>query len=125
MQNINGPNLCNEAKLRVLSIKYNIIETKILTDAEKGQIVYILRKSMIVNEYLFEFKRVKFPNNLCFTISINKVQGHNGSCRNRQYRTFHYTRGQYYVACSRVISEKTYLYMPLNKKLIILFIEKF
>lgn len=92
MRKLNASNLCNEAKFRVLSIKYNIIETKILTDTENGQILYIPRISMITNEYLFESKPVKSPNNLSFTIAINKIQGHNESGRNRKYRTFTYSR---------------------------------
>jgi ATP-dependent DNA helicase PIF1 len=55
--------------------KKNLIEAEILTGSASGQIVYIPRIPMIKNEYAFKFKRVQFPINFCFAMSIDKAQG--------------------------------------------------
>ncbi|KAF0703444.1 ATP-dependent DNA helicase [Aphis craccivora] len=68
---------------------------------------------MITNEYPFEFKRVQFPVKLCFAMSINKAQGQTMKAAGIDISDPCFTHGQFYVACSRVNSEKNlYIYAP-------------
>ncbi|XP_044019163.1 uncharacterized protein LOC122859540 [Aphidius gifuensis] len=111
MRNLNAPKLCNGTRLRIVSLKKNLIEAEILTGSASGQIVYIPRIPMITNEYPFEFKRVQFPIKLCFAMSINKAQGQTMKVSGIDNTDPCFTHGQFYVACSRVSSEKNlYIY---------------
>jgi ATP-dependent DNA helicase PIF1 len=56
-------------------LQNNIIETVILTEPAKGEIAFIPRISMIPSDLPFSFKRLQFPVNVSFAITINKAQG--------------------------------------------------
>lgn len=116
MRNLNAPKLCNGTRLKILSLKENLIEAEILTGSASGQMVYIPRIPMITNEYPFEFKRIQFPVKLCFAMSINKAQGQTMKVAGIDISDPCFTHGQFYVACSRVSSEKNlYIYAPGEK----------
>ena len=75
LRNINQPKLCNGTRLSVKKLTTNIIETKILTGPFKGEDVLIPRIPMIPIDMSYQFKRLQFPIQLAFAITINKAQG--------------------------------------------------
>ena len=53
----------------------NIIEAAILTGKHQGENVLLPRIPMIPTDTPFEFKRLQFPVQLAFAMTINKAQG--------------------------------------------------
>ncbi|XP_022164211.1 uncharacterized protein LOC111029506 [Myzus persicae] len=113
MRNLNAPKLCNGTRLRIVTMQRNVIEAKVLSGSAQGQVVFIPRIPMITNEYPFEFKRVQFPIKLCFAMSVNKAQRQTLNVAGLDITNPCFTRGQFYVACSRVSSAKL-LYVYAN-----------
>ncbi|KAJ8895238.1 hypothetical protein PR048_000563 [Dryococelus australis] len=87
LRNINQPRLCNGTRL---AGKY------------KGEDVLIPRIPMIPTDIPFEFKRLQFPVRLVFAMTINKYQGQSLSVCGINLENPCFSRGQLYVACSRV-----------------------
>jgi len=113
MRNLNASKLCNDTRLRIVTMQRNVIEAKILSGSAQDQVVFIPRIPMITNEYPFEFKRVKFPIKLCFAMSINKTQGQTLKVAGLDITNPCFTHGQFYVACSRVsLAKNLYVYAP-------------
>ncbi|XP_066242812.1 ATP-dependent DNA helicase pif1-like [Saccopteryx leptura] len=75
LRNINQPKFCNSTRLAVKKLMSNIIEATILTRPFKGEDVLIPHISMIPTDMPFQFKRLQFPIQLAFAITINKAQG--------------------------------------------------
>lgn len=110
LRNINQPKLCNGTRLIIKKLYHNVIEATILNGKFKGEDVLIPR---IPTDLPFQFKRLQFPINLAFAITINKAQGQSFSvCGiNLEYPCF--SHGQLYVACSRVGKPSTlFIYAP-------------
>ncbi|XP_060868624.1 uncharacterized protein LOC132943611 [Metopolophium dirhodum] len=74
LRNLQPPNLCNDTKLQIKSLRNNIIEAVILTGPAKGEIAFIPRIPMIPSDLPFSFKRLQFPVKVSFAITINKAQ---------------------------------------------------
>ncbi|XP_036329431.1 uncharacterized protein LOC118741539 [Rhagoletis pomonella] len=72
LRNINPPRLCNGTRLSVKKMMNNVIEATILTGKFKGEDVRI---PMIPTDMPFEFKRLQFPVQLAFAMTVNKAQG--------------------------------------------------
>jgi hypothetical protein len=71
-RNINQPRLCKITRLAVKKLINNVIEATILKRKYKGEDVLILRIPLIPNDMPFDFKRLRFPVQLEFAMSINK-----------------------------------------------------
>lgn len=95
----------------LVHLKKNDTEVKILIRCAKGDIVYIPKISMIISDYLFEFKRLQFPINLCFVITINKAQGQTLKITSSDNTDSYFIHGQFYVAYPRVSSKIIYIYI--------------
>lgn len=72
-RNINQSRLCNVTRLAVKKPMTNIIDVTVLRGKYKGE-VFIPRIPMISTDMPFDFKRLQFPMQLAFEITINKSQ---------------------------------------------------
>jgi ATP-dependent DNA helicase PIF1 len=57
-----------------------IIEATILNVKFKGEYVLLPRIPMILTDMSFEFKRLQYPVQLAFAMTINKALGHRYKC---------------------------------------------
>ena len=91
----------------------HVIEATILAGCAKGDDVFIPRIPMIPTDMPFEFKRLQFPIQLAFAMSINKAQGQSLKVAGINLETPCFSHGQLYVACSRVGTGKNlYVFAP-------------
>lgn len=116
LRNLKPPKLCNGTRLRVVSLQKNVIEATILTGCGKGENVFIPRIPIIPSNYPFKFKRLQFPVNLCFVMTINKSQGQTFSKAGVDLSRSCFSHGQLYVACSRVSDSKNIVIYAPDKK---------
>lgn len=113
LRNINQPKLCNGTRLAVKKLFRNVIEATILSGKFKGEDVLIPRIPLIPTDLPFQFKRLQFPVNLAFAITINKAQGQSLSVCGIDLEQPCFSHGQLYVACSRVGKPSDlFIYMP-------------
>lgn len=113
LRNLNPPKLCNGTRLRVISLQKNIIEAVVMTGYGKGETVFIPRIPIIPSNYPFQFKRLQFPINVSFAMTINKSQGQTLKKTGIDLSQGCFSHGQLYVACSRV-SEASNIVMLTN-----------
>lgn len=109
--------LCNGTRLIVRNFSTRIVEAEVLTGEHAGHIAFIPRIPFITDDagLPYEFKRIQFPIQLAYAITINKSQGqtltHVGICLQREI----FSHGQLYVAFSRVTSPKNiHILLPDN-----------
>ncbi|KAF0764522.1 ATP-dependent DNA helicase PIF1-like [Aphis craccivora] len=69
LRNLNPPKLLNETRLQDKALHKNIIEAIVITGFSREDIVLIPRITLIPTD---EFKRIQFPLNVCFAMTINK-----------------------------------------------------
>jgi ATP-dependent DNA helicase PIF1 len=94
----------------------NVIEATILTGSAKGEDVFIPRIPIIPNDIPFEFRRLQYPVRLTFAMTVNKAQGQSLSVAGVNLETSFFSRGQLYVACSRVGTPKClYVFAPTGQ----------
>ncbi|VDO50883.1 unnamed protein product [Onchocerca flexuosa] len=93
LRNDNQPKLCSK------KINKQCHKATILTGFFKGKDV-LNRILMIPTDVPFQFKR--FPIRLAFAFTINKAQGQSLELCGVDLETDYFSRGQLYVACSRV-----------------------
>ncbi|GFW74313.1 ATP-dependent DNA helicase [Trichonephila clavipes] len=101
LRNVNQPKLCNATRLAVKKLMNNVVEATILTGPFKGEDVLIPRIPMIPTDTPFKFKRLQFPIQLAFAITINKAQGQSLELCGLDLSVDCFSHGQLYVACSR------------------------
>jgi ATP-dependent DNA helicase PIF1 len=95
---------CIGTRLTVTYLRTNVIEAKIVTGSNIGDIVYIPRMKLLPSDanVSISFHRRQFPLCVCFAMSINKSQGqtlgHVGLYLPRPV----FTHGQLYIAISCV-----------------------
>ncbi|KAI3467920.1 hypothetical protein Pfo_024583, partial [Paulownia fortunei] len=79
LRNLDPSNgLCNGTRMVCRDFKNNIIDAEIIFRQHTGKHVFIPRLPLLPAEnegYPFQFRRKQFPIRLCFTMTINKVQG--------------------------------------------------
>ncbi|GFT42632.1 ATP-dependent DNA helicase [Trichonephila clavipes] len=102
MRNLNAPLLCNGTRLRITKLGQNVLGATILTGVGKGKRVIIPRIPIIPTELPFQFKRVQFLVKPSFAVTINKAQGQTLQVVGVHLERRCFSRGQLYVACSRV-----------------------
>ncbi|CAH1724191.1 unnamed protein product [Aphis gossypii] len=102
-----GENISNKSKelrLQVKALHKNVIDVIVITGSARGDIVLIPRIPMIPTDYPFELKRIQFPLEVCFAMTINKSQGQSLSMTGIDLRVECFSHGQFYITCSRVSS---------------------
>ena len=115
LRNINQPKLYDGTHLSVKKLMTNIIEAKILIGPFKDEDVLISRIPMIPTDMSFQFKRLQFPIQMAFAITINKAQGQSLELCGLYLYTDCFSHGQLYVACSRVVNpDNLFIYTELE-----------
>jgi ATP-dependent DNA helicase PIF1 len=107
---INQPKLCNGTRFAVKKLMSNVVEATIFTGPFKGEDVLIPRIPTIPTDMPFQFKRLQFPIQLAFAITINKAQGQSLKLCGLDLDTDCFSHGQLYVACSGVGTTKNIVY---------------
>ena len=74
LRNIIAKRLCNVTRLSVKKMMNNVIEATILTRKFKGESILLPRIQIKTTDMPFEFKRLQFPMQLAFAMTINKAQ---------------------------------------------------
>ena len=95
--------LCNGTRLRVHSIRENVIDCEIITGVATGNRVLIPRVSLSPSDtnLPFQLKRVQFPLRLSYAMTINKSQGQTFEKVGMYLRRPCFSHGQLYVAFLR------------------------
>ncbi|XP_059149801.1 uncharacterized protein LOC131936752 [Physella acuta] len=102
LRNLDPPKLCNGTRLSIKKMYSHIIEATIMNGSGKGEDVFIPRIPLIPTDLPFDFKRLQFPVQLAFAMTVNKAQGQSMSVVGVNLETPCFPHGQLYVACSRV-----------------------
>ncbi|VVC34199.1 P-loop containing nucleoside triphosphate hydrolase [Cinara cedri] len=80
----------------------NVIEATILTGPAVAEFAFIPRIPSISSDLTIELKRVQFPVRVSFAVTINKSHGQTFTCVGVDLRENCFSRGQPYVALSRI-----------------------
>ncbi|XP_074336449.1 uncharacterized protein LOC141673595 [Apium graveolens] len=105
MRNLNQIiGLCNGTRMIVASCKKNSIECEVLCGSHAGSKHLIPRTEMISTDtsWPFEFKRIQFPLQIYYAMTINKCQGQSLDTVGLYLPRAVFFHGHVYVAISRV-----------------------
>ncbi|XP_074323688.1 uncharacterized protein LOC141660598 [Apium graveolens] len=105
MRNLNQiMGLCNGTRMFVKSCRKNSIECEILCGSHVGTKHLIPRIEIIPSDtnWPFEFKRVQFPIQICYAMTINKSQGQSLDTVGLYLPKAAFSHEHIYVAISRV-----------------------
>ncbi|GLT87455.1 hypothetical protein SLE2022_055370 [Rubroshorea leprosula] len=110
--------LCNGTRLLITKMGNHVIETKILSGNNIGQIVLISRMIMTPSNHSLpiKFQRRQFPLVRCFAMTINKSQGQTLSHVGIYLPRPIFSHGQLYVALSRVRSKQGLKILSLDNE---------
>lgn len=75
LRNLESPNLCNGTRLRIKSLRNNIIEAVILTALQRKKQNSLLASQLSLQILHFNGNAFNFPLKFFFAISINEGQG--------------------------------------------------
>ncbi|KAL8108004.1 hypothetical protein AgCh_024432 [Apium graveolens] len=106
MRNLNQiMGLCNDTRMIVTSGKKNSFECEILCGSHVGSKHLIPRIEMIPTDtsWPFEFKRIQFPLQICYAMTINKSQGQSLDTVGLYLPRAVFSHGHVYIGISRVI----------------------
>ncbi|GKV24803.1 hypothetical protein SLEP1_g34370 [Rubroshorea leprosula] len=119
LRNIDQSNgLCNGTRLLITKMGNHVIEAKILSGNNIGQIVLIPRMIMTPSNHSLpiKFQRRQFPLVRCFAMTINKSQGQTLSHVGIYLPRPIFSHGQLYVALSRVRSKQGLKILSLDNE---------
>ncbi|MGH7240114.1 MAG: hypothetical protein ACREHG_08625 [Candidatus Saccharimonadales bacterium] len=100
--------LCNGTRAILTRKSGRVLEVRILTGPQAGQMAFIPRITLIpsLSEVPFKLRRRQFPVHLAFAMTINKAQGQSVKHIGLDLWSPVFTHGQLYVALSRCTSSR-------------------
>ena len=107
LKNLDAANgVCNGSRGILTRYSNRVLEVRLLTGDHAGKTVFIPRMGNQpgADENAFKFTRRQFPIRVCFSMTINKLQGQSVKFVGLDLRSPTFTHGQFYVAVSRVTS---------------------
>ena len=95
--------MCNGTRLVVRSLQRNFITAEIISQCNRGEIVFIPRIDLAPSDTMLPFilRRRQFPIIPAYSITINKAQGQTFEYVGIHLNTAVFAHGQLYVALSR------------------------
>ncbi|XP_074359294.1 uncharacterized protein LOC141698483 [Apium graveolens] len=105
MRNLNQiMGLCNDTRMIVTSCKKNIIKCEILcgSHVRSKHFIPMIKMIPIYTSWPFEFKRIQFPLQICYAMTINKSQGQSLDTVGLYLPRAVFSHGHVYVTISRV-----------------------
>ena len=104
LRSIDPPHLTNGTCCIITRLYPNVVQAQILQGPSKGKTVLLPRIPLMPSDTSlpFTFKRVQFPIQTCFAMTINKAQGQTFQKVGVDLSTPCFSHGMLYVALSRI-----------------------
>ena len=113
LRNLSLLRMCNGTRLLIKELRDNLIVATINTCPAAGQLAHIPPIPMIPTDLLICFKRLQYPVQISFALTVNKSQGQTFAIIGVDLRKECFSYGQLYVSLSRVGSpENHYILLP-------------